>query len=186
MNKLCAAIVMVVIGTVVGANVVEAGVDINVGIGIPPIVVSPAPAPVVVAAEPAPYVPPPVYEVPPPAVVVVPGTYVYSVADPRFEIFFYHGSWWRHHNGRWFTAREYNRPWVYVRPERVPVAVVKVPHDYRHRIQGAERIEYRDLRTNWDRWEREKRWDRHEEHRDYVDKHNRGDWHDDRGHDHRW
>ena len=155
MNKLYTAIIMVVVVTVVGVTMSEAGVDIHVGIGVPP-------------------------------VVVIPGTYVYSIVDPRFEIFFYHGAWWRHHNGYWFTARDYNRSWVYVRPEMVPMAVVKVPHDYRNRIRSSERIEYRDLSGNWERWEREKHWDRHEEHHNYSDKDDYGDRRDDRGRDHRW
>ncbi len=182
MNKIGIGIITVVVMTLVGINVVQAGVDINVGIGIP--------APVVVE-QPAPYSPPPVYEAPaPPAVFVIPGTYVYSVPDPRFEIFFYHGTWWRHDHGRWFTARDYNRQWVYVRPERVPMAVVHVPHDYRQRIRGGQRIEHRDLQANWNRWEREKHWDRHEDHRDYRDRHDHDDRHDDRrddrDHGRRW
>lgn len=186
MNKLYTAIIMVVVVAVIGVTMSEAGVDIHVGIGVPPVVVVPAPTPVVVA-EPAPYAPPPEYEVSaPPPVVVIPGTYVYSIVDPRFEIFFYHGAWWRHHNGYWFTARDYNRSWVYVRPERVPMAVVKVPHDYRNRIRSSERIEYRDLSGNWERWEREKHWDRHEEHHNYSDRDDYGDRRDDRGRDHRW
>lgn len=186
MKKLYAAIIMIVVVTAVGIPMSEAGVDLHVGIGLPPVVVAPAPAPVVVA-EPAPYAPPPEYGVSePPAVVVIPGTYVYSVVDPRFEIFFYHGGWWRHHNGHWFTARDYNRSWVYVRPERVPMAVINVPRDYRNRSRSSDRIEYRDLSANWNRWEREKHWDRYEERRNYSDRDDHGDRRDDRGHDHRW
>jgi len=182
--KLGALFVLVAALTLAVTNMVEAGVDVHVGIFAPPVVVAPAPAPVVV--EPAPYGPPPAYVVQtPPEVVVIPGTYVYAVPDPRVEIFFYHGYWWRHHDGRWFSARDYNGSWGYVRNERVPVAVIGVPHDYRYRIRGQERIAHRDLRANWDRWERERHWDRHERHDYDAERHDRGDRHD-AEHDRRW
>lgn len=195
MNKLSISIIVIIIMSLISLNSVEAGVNIHIGIGLPiapaPVVVTePAPyAPETVYREPARYAPPPVYEDPePPAMVVIPGTYVYSVADPRYDIFFYHGSWWRRDHGRWFAARDYNRSWVFVRPENVPGPVIHVPGDYRYRMRGSEHIDRRDLRANWDRWEREKHWDRHDEHRDYgdrhdhEDRHDHGDWHDEEGH----
>jgi hypothetical protein len=35
---------------------------------------------------------------------------------------------------------DYDRSWVYVRPEIVPGSVIHVPGDYRARIRGSERI----------------------------------------------
>ena len=52
----------------------KAEVNISVGIGIPPIVLSV-----------------------PPAVVVIPGTYVYIAPDLDEDVFFYRGYWWRNH-----------------------------------------------------------------------------------------
>jgi hypothetical protein len=180
--KLGSLFIMVVALTLAVTGMVEAGVDVHVGIFAPPVVVAPDPAPVVVESEP--YAPPPAYVVQAaPEVVVIPGTYVYAIPDPRVEIFFYHGYWWRHHDGRWFRAKQYNGSWGHVRNEKVPAAVVRVPHDYHHRIQGEHRIAHRDLTSNWDRWEKDRHWDKRE-HYDYADRHDRGDGHD-REHDRR-
>lgn len=127
-----------------------AGVSVNVGI----------------------FAPPPAYVVPaPPPVVVIPGTYVYSVPDPAVNILFYHGYWWRPYEGRWYRSNHYNGSWAYVRPERVPRAVIDLPPDYHRHMGHGERISHEDLRRNWRGWERERHWDRHEDRREWRDEH---------------
>ncbi len=114
------------------------------------------------------YGPPPQYAVPaPPSVVVIPGTYVYVVPDSRVPILFYHGSWWRPFEGRWYRSNYYNGPWFYVRRRGVPRVLITMPPDYYYSIPpGSPWIPYVELRDNWERWERERHWDRHEERRD--------------------
>ncbi|MBF0559497.1 MAG: hypothetical protein HQL08_12045, partial [Nitrospirae bacterium] len=57
-----------------------AGINIDIGIALPP--------PVVFAA--------------PPELIVLPGTYVYVAPDIADDIFFYNGWWWRPWEGRWY------------------------------------------------------------------------------------
>jgi hypothetical protein len=105
--------------------------------------------------------PPPPYQIAaPPPVVVIPGTYVYMVPDIGADIFFYSGSWYRLHQGRWFNARAYNGPWMYVPDPRVPRALVLLPPDYRRIPPGWRRIPYGELRKNWAGWERGHYWEK--------------------------
>lgn len=99
----------------------------------------------------------------PPSVVVIPGTYVYVVPDIDVDIFFYHGYWYRPYEGRWFRARGYNGPWVFVAPARVPRVLIELSPDYRHHIApGHRRIAHREFKRNWRRWERDRHWERDE------------------------
>src|SRR5512134_2709028 len=69
-----------------------AGVDISIGISLPP----------------------PVVFMEPPAVIVMPDTYyVYVVPDIDVDIFFWNGWWWRPWEGRWYRSRYYDRGWAY-------------------------------------------------------------------------
>jgi hypothetical protein len=121
-----------------------AGVDINIGIAIPP--------PVAFSA--------------PPELVVIPGTYVYVAPDVPEDVFFYHGYWWRPWRGHWYRSHSYREGWsVYKNPPR---AVVGVPRGWRadyknHRWNGQEwrytRVPHHELEKNWNSWERAKRWD---------------------------
>ncbi len=129
----------------------NAGVNIGIGINLPPAYV--------VAA--------------PPDVVEIPGTYVYAVPDPAVNILFYHGYWWRPYEGHWYRSARYDRGWAYVRSERVPRAVIDLPHDYHNHFGNGPRIAHDDLRRNWRGWERDRHWDRHEDHRD--SRNDRGD-----------
>jgi hypothetical protein len=117
----------------------------------------------------------------PPGLVVIPGRYVYYPPDVKEDIFFYHGYWYRPHQGRWFRSAEYNGPWRGVAVAKVPRAVVGVPHDFRRGPVVHERVHYRDVRTHWKTWERDRHWDRHE--RREV---RRDEWreHEGHGHDH--
>lgn len=122
-------------------NQSAAGVSVDVGIFAPPAYAFPAP----------------------PSVVVIPGTYVYTVPDANVNILFYHGNWWRSHEGRWYRSGHYNGSWSYVRHERVPGAIIGLPPDYRHNMTG-QHIAHEDLNRNWRKWERDRYWDEHEGH----------------------
>jgi hypothetical protein len=114
----------------------NAGVDVNIYVPLPPLVV---PAP--------------------PGLVVIPGTYVYFAPDVDVDIFFFHGYWYRPYEGRWYRSDEYNGQWRYVPAERVPRAVINLPPAYRGIPSGHERVPYGQVRKNWRTWEREGRWD---------------------------
>jgi hypothetical protein len=94
----------------------------------------------------------------PPEVSVIPGTYAYLVPDIGVDILFYQGYWYRPYAGRWFFARSYNGPWGYLAPARVPSVLVKLPPGHLRLSPGYHRIPYRELQTNWRRWESERRW----------------------------
>ena len=120
-----------------------AGVDINIGapdlnirIGTPP--------PVVIQS--------------PPPMAVIPGTYVYMAPNVGVDILFYHGQWYRPHEGHWFSAPSYNGPWMHAAPGRVPRAILELPPGYRRLPPGHQRIPYEHVKGNWEKWEREKHW----------------------------
>lgn len=97
----------------------------------------------------------------PPVLIVIPGTYVYTVPDIEMDVLFYQNYWWRAYEGRWYRSRDYNGPWSYEEPGRIPNELRSLPQDYRHRLSsGSERIPHRDVERNWEKWEREKYWDR--------------------------
>jgi hypothetical protein len=105
--------------------------------------------------------PPPVYVVPaPPPVVVIPRTYVYVVPDIEVNILFFHGYWFRPHEGHWFRARSYNGPWTYLPPKKVPRVLVELPPHYRNVPPGYSHIPYGQVKKNWGKWERERHWDK--------------------------
>jgi hypothetical protein len=112
--------------------------------------------------------PPPVVIQSPPPMAVIPGTYVYIAPNVGVDILFYHGHWYRPHEGRWFSAPSYKGPWVHVAPARVPRAILKLPPGYRKLPPGHQRISYQQVKGNWEKWEREKHW--------HQDKDWRGGW----------
>ncbi len=119
-----------------------AGVSVNLGISAPlPTLVVPGP----------------------PSVVVIPGTYVYAVPNAEVNMLFYHGYWWRPYEGGWYRSSRYNGSWAYVRPERVPRAVIDLPPDYRRHLSHGDRIAHADMQRNWKNWERDRHWDKHDE-----------------------
>jgi hypothetical protein len=121
------------------ATVSTARVDVNIGLSVPlPVYVAPAPPPVV----------------------VIPNTYVYYVPDINVDILFYHGYWYRPHEGHWFRARSYNGPWAHMAPNMVPPALVGLPPNWRV-PPGHQRIPHGQLKKNWSKWEREKYWQHH-------------------------
>lgn len=108
----------------------SARVEVNIGIGIP------------------------VFQAPP-EVVVYPDTYVYTV--PNYDIFFFHGYWYRPYEGRWYRSGSYNGPWNIIVRGRVPVSVINLPPDYRTRLWH-ERVPFGQVRQNWRSWEKTRYW----------------------------
>lgn len=102
--------------------------------------------------------PPPVVIQSPPPMAVIPGTYVYIAPNVGADILFYHGHWYRPHNGYWFSAPSYNGPWTHVAPARVPRPILNLPPGYRKLPPGHQRIPYEHVKGNWEKWEREKHW----------------------------
>src|SRR3990170_2485969 len=85
----------------------------------------------------------PVYTFPaPPPLVVIPGTYAYFVPDIDVDILFYRGYWYRPYEGRWYRARLYNGPWVFVAPRRIPRVLTELPPHYRSVPPGHRLIPY--------------------------------------------
>ncbi len=116
----------------------SAGINLNIGIDVPlPAIVLPAP----------------------PSAVVIPGSYVYYAPGINVDLLFYHGYWYRPDDGHWYRCRSYNGHWTYVRPSRVPRALMELPGDYRDIAYRGRRISYGQLTRNWGRWERDRYWD---------------------------
>jgi hypothetical protein len=121
----------------------RAGVQVNVNIGPPPIVV----------AE-------------PPEVVLVPGSQVYFVPQPEIDVFFYNDYWWSPRGDRWYRARAYNGPWVIVERRFVPAPVIRVPRNYRVRYEREHHIPYGQWKKEFRHGEKEERQDWKEERRE--------------------
>jgi hypothetical protein len=132
--------------SIAGVNIDIGMPNLNISIGTPPSVVIQSPPPMA----------------------VIPGTYVYIASNVGVDILFYHGHWYRPHEGHWFSAPSYKGPWVHVAPARVPRAILELPPGYRKLPAGHQRIPYNQVKGNWERWEREKHWHR--------DKDWRGGW----------
>jgi hypothetical protein len=78
----------------------------------------------------------------PPMVVVQPGVQVVSELDE--EVYFVDGWYWVRRGPHWYRTHDHRGQWVWVAPERVPVALVRIPPGRYRRIHRAE-------------WERERR-----------------------------
>jgi hypothetical protein len=123
-----------------------AGVNINIGISLPP----------------------PIGFQAPPEVVVLPDTNdVYAVPDINAELFFWNGWWWRLWEGRWYRSHYYSRGWAYY--NSVPSFYFDVDpewrtyyrdHAWRGRRWDYERIPDRQLRRNWRSWHNSRHWER--------------------------
>ena len=97
----------------------------------------------------------------PPELVVIPGTYVYMVPDIDADVLYYQNYWWRPYEGRWYRSRDYDGQWSYEEPGSIPNGLRSLPQDYHQRLSpGYERIPYRDVERNWEKWEKERYWDR--------------------------
>ena len=123
-----------------------AGVNIGIGISLPP--------PIVFAA--------------PPEVIVLPDANdVYVVPDIEVDLFFWSGWWWRLWEGRWYRSHYYNRGWAYY--NYVPSFYFDVDPGWRgyyrdHNWHGHrwnyERIPDRRLQQNWKSWHNNRHWER--------------------------
>jgi hypothetical protein len=146
MRKSCllviAALLLVLAGSAIQS---EAGVDVSIGIGLPPLVFAA-----------------------PPAVVVLPDTYgVYVVPDIDAELYFYGGWWWRFWEGRWYRSRYYDRG--YLEYYRIPTFYYDVDPGWRgyyydrhwhgHRWDY-EPIPHSRLHANWRNWNTNRYWER--------------------------
>lgn len=122
-----------------------AGVDVNVSIGLPPLIVFASP----------------------PELIVLPETYVYVVPDIDVDLFFWNGWWWRLWEGRWYRSHYYNRGWGYY--NTVPSFYFDVDLGWRgyyrdHNWYGHqwnyERIPNQQLQQNWKGWQNDRHWER--------------------------
>jgi hypothetical protein len=100
---LAAAAAMLVTTTLATAQ----DVKIDIGIGVPPIVLTA-----------------------PTQLVVVPGTPVYYAPDVSANLFFYKGRYYTVANGVWSMAPAYGGPWAVIQIGQVPAPVVAVPVEY--------------------------------------------------------
>jgi hypothetical protein len=101
--RLAAATAMLFAGTSANAQ----DIQIDIGLGVPPIVLTA-----------------------PPPLVVVPGTSVYYAPDVSANFFFYKGRYYTVVNDVWSMARAYNGPWTVIQIGRVPPPVLAVPVEY--------------------------------------------------------
>ena len=118
------------------SNTSIAGVSVNIGVNLPPLVISA-----------------------PPVVAVIPGTDVYFCPDVAMDVFFYDGYWYRSYEGNWYRAVDYNGPWGYIAVASVPAVFFHLPTDYR--VGRFQRIPYADLHRNWRAWQRDRYWEHH-------------------------
>jgi hypothetical protein len=90
-----------------GVPATASDVKINIGLGVPPIVLTA-----------------------PPQLVVVPGTPVFYAPDVSANLFLYKGRYYTVANGVWSRAPAYNGPWAVIQIGQVPAPVVAVPVEY--------------------------------------------------------
>jgi len=123
-----------------------AGVDVSIGISLPP---------------------PIVFEAPPDVIVLPDTNNVYVVPDRDVDIFFWNGWWWRPWEGRWYRSHYYNRGWTYY--NNVPSFYFDVDPGWRgyyrdHNWYGHrwnyDRIHHRRLQQNWKSWHNNRHWER--------------------------
>jgi hypothetical protein len=104
----------------------RAGMNVNVNIG----------APAVVVAQ-------------PPEMILVPDSLVYYAPGVEAELFFYRGDWYTRSSGRWYRGRSYEGPWVTVGPRAVPAAFVRLPRNYRTVYVREKHVPYGHLKKHW-------------------------------------
>lgn len=71
-----------------------------------------------------------------PDVVLVPDTRVYYVRNYDYDVYRYGSYWYFIDDGRWYRARTYRGPFVYIHETSVPRAIVTVPTHYRRHWGG--------------------------------------------------
>jgi hypothetical protein len=90
-----------------GASAAGQDITIDIGLGVPPIVLTT-----------------------PPPLVVVPGTSVSYAPDVSANFFFYKGQYYTVVNDVWSMAPAYNGPWAVIQIGQVPRPVLAVPVAY--------------------------------------------------------
>jgi hypothetical protein len=108
MSRLLPRVLMLAAALLVsGTSAMASDVKINIGLGVPPIVLTA-----------------------PPQLVVVPGTPVYYAPNIQANLFFYKGRYYTVANGVWAMAPAYTGPWAVIQIGQVPAPVVAVPIEY--------------------------------------------------------
>ncbi len=102
-----------------------------------------------------------------PQLVLIPGYPVYYDPRANSNYFFYDGLYWVYQSDDWYASSWYNGPWELVRPEDVPLYVLRVPvRYYRHppsyfhgwRADAPPRWgehwgnDWEKRRAGWDQW----------------------------------
>jgi hypothetical protein len=103
-----------------------------------------------------------------PQLVAVPGYPVYYAPRVNANYFFYDGMYWVYQSDNWYASSWYNGPWGIVRPEVVPLFVLRVPVRYYRqpppyfhgwRADAPPRWdqhwgnEWSQRRSGWDHWD---------------------------------
>lgn len=86
----------------------EVGVNLNLNLGPPPVIVSP-----------------------PAELVLIPEIGVYFVPGISADVFFYDGYWWAPRGPGWYRAESPRGPWHVTSARAVPRPLLRVPRDYR-------------------------------------------------------
>ncbi len=84
----------------------EAGANVNIGIQLPALAITAAPA-----------------------MVVIPGSSAYVAPDVEVGLFFSNGYWYRPYQGGWYVSAEFNGPWGRVAIGSVPPAIIGYSRD---------------------------------------------------------
>jgi hypothetical protein len=144
MKKLLIGPVLIALLSVVSFPAM-ARADVNVSLGLPPLIVFSSP----------------------PELIVLPDTYVYVVPDVEAEIFFYDGWWWRPWEGRWYRSHYYDRDWGYY--NNVPSFYFDVDPGWRGYYRDRnwyghqwnyDRIPHQRLHQNWKSWQSKRHWEK--------------------------
>jgi hypothetical protein len=104
-----------------------------------------------------------------PELIPVPGYPVYYAPRMDANYFFYDGMYWVYQGDDWYASSWYNGPWGFVRPEAVPLFVLRIPVRYYRQPPLYFRgwasnapprwgqhwgHEWEQNRSGWDRWNR--------------------------------
>lgn len=114
--------------------------------------------------------PPPVLVAPPADLVLIPGTSIYFIPGISADIFFYDGYWWAPRGPQWYRAYSPRGPWVVRHVRAVPGPLYRVPRDYRVVYGRAKHIPYGHWKKrHGDHWaeRRHDRDGRHDRDRDH-------------------
>ncbi len=88
------------------AGTSEAAVNVGIGIALPQLAITAAPA-----------------------LVVIPGSSAYVAPEVEVGLFFSNGSWYRPYQGGWYVSAGYNGPWGSVAIGSVPPAIIGYSRD---------------------------------------------------------